>query len=611
MTALFNRLGALESRCASSIRPSIGVKRRRNGWECAECRAKRSFHDTGKGEFRSGRIRRDLATPAQSGVFPHDVEGRPGEKVSRRLAAFGRVNLADQKGNVALQTTAPTSGYTDSDKEALWEQDRIYLDLPTEIDQQPYAPDAFHPQEAQSDDLASTQAQPPEPGHSLESRQQRILRWQEELALTYKHELKAGLQRQEADRVLRAFLAAAQDHDFIKSIPSTTFSQILHLIRPAAFVSSIRDVSATFRHRIPRMLQQPVHHSLVDYVSVVQDVVNIRRAAGGTLNIADYTSLLACTCAVGDGSAAKSIWTDMQEDGIIPDTACYNLYMGAIVHNGEHLGRVQKKLRVIKFHKSARSVSRLGSGFTGYRIGEKGIKQTTIDIFNEMLRHEAIADQDSFICVMTAAGREGDLATVKAVLRKVWLVDVDALMSGTDEQEFAPHVQLGRTSPLYPSSRLLFTIAHVFGINNDIPTALRVVDYVSRLYSISISRNTWAQLFEWTFVLAVPRYGSSALRWGHKTGQLPKQSVLNLWHTMTSPPYNIKPTIVMYDQLLRNLTYRSHMRKMLDFMEEGRGLYRSSIKAARQAFHALERAVDEARERGLLHPDAEEEPVKR
>jgi hypothetical protein len=251
------------------------------------------------------------------------------------------------------------------------------------------------------------------------------------------------------------------------------------------------------------------------------------------------------------------------------------------------------KVRVIPFYNLARQRERLGPGFTGYRIGEQGVKAKVMQFFSDMLKDGAIANEESFRTVITALAREGDVATVKAILRRMWNIDVDGLQSGKDEATLKPKA-MQHSHPLRPTANMLFTVAHAFGINSDIPTALRLVDFIARHYDLEIAKDTWNQLFEWTFVLSIPRTGVKANTDGTKKGQLPQQGLLNLWNTMTGAPYFIKPTMGMYNHLIRNLQNRDNVPLMYEKMREGIELYYAERRDAYEAFHAVEKQVQKA-----------------
>ncbi|KAI7560298.1 hypothetical protein KC317_g9815, partial [Hortaea werneckii] len=159
------------------------------------------------------------------------------------------------------------------------------------------------------------------------------------------------------------------------------------------------------------------------------------------------------------------------------------------------------------------------------------------------------------------------------------------------------------TSPLHPTPSLLTTLAHAYGINNAIPTALKVIDHFSRCYALSIPHATWSELLEWTFVLSVPRTGQKAHHDGTRAGQLPLSAVGDLWETMTGGTtttmkadgegeverkgYNVQPDMRMYDYLVKNLVLRDMGPEILDRMREGRDLYLRSRKAAKEAWQNL------------------------
>ena len=137
-----------------------------------------------------------------------------------------------------------------------------------------------------------------------------------------------------------------------------------------------------------------------------------------------------------------------------------------------------------------------------------------------------MADSRAFCLLITALAKEGDLVGVKSILKQAWDVDADKPVD-VDEDPGRPN-GLSRQSPLVPDDRVLWTIANIFGSNNDIPAALRVVDYISRRYSISIPLRVWDGLLMWTYVLSVRRSWKvmSDTDWaGTALGKLPLQAV--------------------------------------------------------------------------------------
>jgi hypothetical protein len=414
------------------------------------------------------------------------------------------------------------------------------------------------------------------------------------LDIDYAAELTPALLQGSSDMVARCLLAAARNNDteFIQSIPATAFSECIRLLHLSNFTEKLAHAHLEISEAVVKIFQiSPIDRAAQTHGKLLREVKAIRNAAGIRSSIADYRMLLRAARDLGSKPMAENLWLSLLHDGITPDTQCYNYYMSAIVFDQVHSAINRHRVRVIPFYKLARQRKRPGPGFTAYSVGEGGLKDKIMHFFSDMLRNGAIANEESFRTVITALAREGDVATVKSILRRMWNIDVDELMGGKDEASLKPK-GMSHSNSLRLTEDFLFTIAHAFCINNDIPTALRLVDFIARHYDLTIPTKTWDQLFEWTFVLAVPRTGVKARTDGTKEGQLPQQSVLNLWNTMTGAPYLIRPTMGMYNNLIRNLQSRDLPPLMYEKMREGIALYRQERRKALMAFQRLKREID-------------------
>lgn len=411
------------------------------------------------------------------------------------------------------------------------------------------------------------------------------------LDIDYEAELPAALLRGEADKVIRCLFAAihVNDRGFIREIPVTTFSEIIRVLEPRRSMIPLASAHLELSADMTRQFGiAPMREVAYEYASVLKEVVRMRR--GVRLTLSDYKNLLRGARDLGYQKFALKLWRDLWSEGHTPDTECYNLYMSAAVWNGLHSAGARQKTRVIDFHMVARRKEHPSNRFRQYRVGAGGVRETAMNIFNEMLASGAIANEESFRILITAAAREGDIATVKSILKRVWNVDVDALITGEEQFDITPK-SIPTHSPLHPTPQLIYAIAHAFGINNDIPSALRVVDYVARSYQIPIVRAVWGQLFEWTFVLAIDRHGTDKST-GSTMGQLPPESVKSLWDTMTSAPYYIKPTMGMYNILIKNLFQRTRPLWIAEKMREAHGLYVEHRIHARKLWSALQSRIE-------------------
>jgi hypothetical protein len=428
--------------------------------------------------------------------------------------------------------------------------------------------------------------------------------------IDYTAEFQYGVQARNPDIIARCLFVADRKDDlaFIRSIPPDTFSECIRILQPSNVIEPLATAHVELSEAMTKALGVSSMGQVAwEYGSMLRQMLTIRQSVGIQLSLDDYSLVLRAAKDLGDLRLASWIWGQLHNNGLTPNTTCYNHYMAATIWNGVHRADVRHQVRVIPFHMMARKAGNLGKAFWNYRVSEGGVKQRVMSMFGIMLSNNAIANEESFRHVITAAAREGDLNIVKSVLKKIWNVDIDALQSGqTDDSANTPKA-MEKSSPLYPTTHLLFIVAHAFSINNDVPTALRTVDFVARHFDLEIDLRTWQQLFEWTFVLATPRTGLKSRHDGTRQGQLPLQSVFSLWETMTNEPYNVQPTMGMYNYLVRNLQHRDMLGLMAEKIFEGMKLSRKELDAKRRAWDLLCSAV--ARKTWAKAYDTSEDPA--
>ncbi|KAK5698632.1 hypothetical protein LTR97_006279 [Elasticomyces elasticus] len=604
MTSVLARLGQWEARTAIQTvwRPK---KRKREDWVCRQCHAR----GLQRREYSDDTVR----TTVGDYLFPpSDRESGSGSeklKISQewhgRRRGFPQVThrdtlSAESNGSRFARSSLNGPGRVDEDE---WRtRDTANVD-PSAVHEsaQNVLWEGFEQQaDVEDEGLAelddSRQVHVGRVEYATEDRE----RDEALLNIDYVATLPQALDRHEPDLTARCLYAAAKadDLEYIRNLAEAVFSEILNILEPGNFLDRLASANIELSEATRKLIGvAPMQRVAHEYSQLVTEVVAMRRSGCVRLTLADYTVLLRGARDLGNWRLAEALWKKMHHDLCVPSTECYNHYMSCKIFNRLHSGR--DRLRVIPFNMLARKAANPGAVYQGYRIGRGGLKDQVMTIFRDMLKTGAVADETSFRTVIMAAAREGELPTVKSVLRKVWSIDVDALLAGHPEAEIAPK-QFSQDSPLVPTEKLLFTIAHAFAINNDIPTALRLVDFVARYYDLTISQETWAQLFEWTFVLAVPRTGVKAATDGSRTGKLPLQSVMSLWNTMTGAPYFIDPTMGMYNLLIKNLFYRDMSFAMVEKMKEGYHRGQEHRKTALTLQKALQAAIERSKHG---HPD--------
>lgn len=399
-----------------------------------------------------------------------------------------------------------------------------------------------------------------------------------------KSKVRRALQQKKPYALVPALLRALHDPTFVPSLPATTFHQIIRYLDAKYFLQDLKHIHkelhpaqiGIYGNDEPHI--QEIFH---DYEAIVDFVLHSRTRHGHRLGLEEYRVLLKALSHTGNGKAAHRVWVSMKKESIEPDLDCYNAYYEARCWSNAYHPKERFKLRVIpmtlKFRRPP--LQRHSRRLPGYSVGHRGLKATISRTFVHMIEQGIMADARAFSLLMTALAKEGDLAGVKSILKQVWDIDADS-PADMDEDPQRPN-GLACESPLYPNEQVVWTIADIFGSNNDIPAALRVVDYVSRRYSIPISTRVWGVLLEWTYVLSQRRSSKavSGPYWtGIARGQLPLRSVESLWNTMISEPYSIEPTIGMYDRYIRNLRDRDMLEAFVTQASKGMSLYWSAFR---------------------------------
>ena len=401
-----------------------------------------------------------------------------------------------------------------------------------------------------------------------------------------------ALQAEEPHWIAACLLAAARANDgvFLQSISQATFSHCIRLLCPQNFVPDLMETHLSITpHQANSIKLKPMRSICQDLRALLTEVVVARQRSGMSLTLSDYTMLLEAARDLGQRAWSSQIWESLSGEDFAPDVACYNYMMDACLSNARFQAATpRQRIRVIPLHMYYRE--RRASPFSDYWAGPGGLKSMVLDIFRAMLKQGVIANEESYSIVLMAGAREGDLALVRSLLRKIWGVEVESLMAGAPEESI-PVKSFDSDSPLRPTSRLLFAVTHSFCINNDLPAALRVTDFLCRKYDIAVDNRTWAQLFEWASVLSLPRIGRQSKADGSKTGALYGRSLMSLWETMTGPPYHVQPTMTMYNQLLKNLANRARLPQFSDKMVEGVKLYLQTKDTRIEAKRALRAAL--------------------
>ncbi|GAD96072.1 hypothetical protein AOR_1_1278094 [Paecilomyces variotii No. 5] len=382
------------------------------------------------------------------------------------------------------------------------------------------------------------------------------------------------------DRVMNAMLDP-QYREVIAWLPSSVFVEALRILSPAYFIEPYRSI---YRHlhmgTVAAKRMKPLEEIFDEFVYNLAAIIRIRHEAEQALGLAEYKHLLDCARAMGDVELAEATWTDMKDEEIEPDVECYNHYMEAKIWDHAYIGFEKYRLRITPFYYRRRRSYFPTPGWQGFGTGRRSVRLMVLRIFQEMTEREVPPDETTFVNIFLACCRVGFNKQAEAILKSVWNIDCDLLRDENEPEKIPAPAVFDRSSPLHPSERLLFAVAHGFGIINDLQTALRVLDYVSRSYAIPVPENVWYELFERSFVLSRKPYGNSV---GDYRGRVSYDFLTTLFDVMTSAPYHVRPSTWVYWKLAKTSWCRSRRREFRAHINDAYDRFMEVRQQSRQA----------------------------
>ncbi|KAJ5411536.1 uncharacterized protein N7487_005895 [Penicillium crustosum] len=344
---------------------------------------------------------------------------------------------------------------------------------------------------------------------------------------------------------VREAMANPRSAELVGSLAPTVFIEALHLLSPAHFVIPYRDLHHTLHWWVVLTLGLKTLEAVFDkFTRDLLTIIQYRTVAGHPPQLAEYTHLFDCAQAMGNGPLITALWDGMHANNVTPDAVCYNHYMSALVWNHCYIGKEEYNTRITPHSYRKRRMIDPNPGYRGYATGWNSVKGTVLDIFSQMSQDGFPGDVQTYINVLLASARVGDMKAIKNTLKTVWNVDVDAILAEGDDSKLPPVTPYDTWSGLYPTEQLLFAVAHAFGTNNDIYAAMRTVDFMASSYNITISGKVWSELFQRTFALSKVHKRTQAED-GRK-GQVARELVRDMFQILTTEPYNVPATVQMY-----------------------------------------------------------------
>ncbi|KAJ5558755.1 hypothetical protein N7461_002727 [Penicillium sp. DV-2018c] len=395
--------------------------------------------------------------------------------------------------------------------------------------------------------------------------------------------------------------------ELVGSMAPAEFTKYFLLLSKEHFVEPYRRLHHTLHHwGVLMQGLRTLEAVFDDFTRNLLTIIQYRVAGGNPPQLDEYTHLLDCARAMGNGPLADELWNAMDANEIRPDTTCYNHYMAAKVWDHCFVGKESYNLRILPHTYWKRRKEIPSPGWRGYGTAQNSIRKVILDRFYEMNEDGLDGDEQTYINIFIAACRVGDNIAAQNVLKTVWNVDVEHLMEESDNSLLPPVTEFEPGDPLYPTEKLLFAVAHGFGNNSDIHAAIRTVDFIAFAYGLKIPTDVWYELFERTYALS-KGYSRRQAEEG-RMGGVPREMVHGMFEKITTE-HNVPVTLQMY-----RFTTQAHirdgnlemckrdMRKAYDILSETR----AKRKEARDTvMHYLQPALD------TMRPPADEKSPSR
>lgn len=418
-------------------------------------------------------------------------------------------------------------------------------------------------------------------------------------------------------------------------LPDTAFSELLRSLDPLDSFSKELDPTAGM-HVGPGMARLTPIGNEFDvwgvrkrYVTLLNQALaasQLRREAGRPLLLSDYKVLLRCAGAASDLESVRLVWGMMEETGyreFDPETYLelvrarflteplytqYDLARFRVTPINLHLqkvwlmGRKQRHyLRILGHNRLRRQRHAFGHNRQSLNHAEHLARilrkhRPPYLLFRAVVRKCYIVDERALCALMVAFARSGSMRHFEElILKHFWGVEVKR-RAGAQARVAVQAIAYAADSPLRPSGRLLEAIVTSYCLNAEVATALKVLDAVSRCYSIPISDKVWFDLLEWAYILCskpVATEWKVVNRQFRGTKVIRQKAVQMIWETMTAEPYNVRPGFHQYQLLTSALIAQGHAARALDLMLELEPMYRGFCEQLERAFckHALSTAL--------------------
>ncbi|KAH8696191.1 mitochondrial ATPase expression-domain-containing protein, partial [Talaromyces proteolyticus] len=394
------------------------------------------------------------------------------------------------------------------------------------------------------------------------------------------------LQGGQPDQILAA-MSDLDNEPIIATMPDSVFVSALLLITPEHFLEPYKRILGRIHdHVLFSKGYQSFKEVLRQYFASLFAILYMRSRGDRHVGLVEYTHLLRCAASAADLSIALTIWKSLENKNLSPSLECYNSIMTTGLWDQVHTGKERYRLRVTPFYSNRRSTTDgRARGYRGFGTGSQSVRMQTLAILYQMRKANIDIDEATHINALIAHAKDGFVPGVRQVLEETWGIFPFHLDAGYENHP--PVKPIPRSSPLYPTINLIWAVAHAFGINHDLPTALRTVEFISRTYDIKITDEVWLELFERAYVLAAKQFNKpdEAL-----LGQISQDLVYGMGRNLQEVPSHSK--MHLYRNLSR-ISYNNHnLEEFTSVLEDAHKHLVQTKKRRKHALQVLENCME-------------------
>lgn len=415
----------------------------------------------------------------------------------------------------------------------------------------------------------------------------------------------------------------------IQSIPTTTFSEILHCFDPVNIsnhLDSAPELNITYGAALFTPLGELVNKWGVKvlYVRIFNRLRLLQRARRVTQDhrfrplLSDYAIVLKWAGATSDIGAANQIWSEMREDGYADwrhaglyaeyvktrwlteslyanhDLARLRLrpldmyrssvrYPRRIVRSLHHIKENMTKLQT---HRFGQNVSELYFAEPLTRLFRR--RQPLMSLERRSILRRMIPGEEKLVCAfLKANGRQGRISDSLKLLASCWQI-----LAFRDRETREYRIEGGKDSApgsaQAPTAALLDAVVHCFANMGEINLAVKLVDFISKRFCIPVPDKVWSDLLDFARILktkpARTEWATAQFR-----DKIAKQdTTFGIWELCTQEPYNFKPGIHDYYNLTKSLIQeKNSISGPLEAMRQIKPLYDEATEKMRVAWLEL------------------------